>query len=280
MLRKAAVRTVKPLVSDAVWERLRTLGRANRNGAGAVPRQRSSAGQRRRRLAAMNLTELAVEYKSTKYRTYRYTPHYERHLGHLRGEQFTLLEIGIGGYAKQRGGRSLKMWYHYFPKAEVVGLDIEDKSFLDRPRIHTYQGSQDDETVLRRIVEERGAPLVVIDDGSHRPAHVLETFRILFPLLPEGAVYAIEDVQTSYWPEFGGSEDRHAPATTMALVKDLVDGLNYEEFVDEDYEPTYTDLNVVAVHAYHNLVLIEKGPNRGGTNKHGVLRKRYADRQA
>lgn len=234
-----------------------------------------------RRLAAMNLTELATEFRTDKWGVHRYTPHYERHLSHLKGERFTLLEIGVGGYTKTgKGGASLRMWKRFFPGAEIVGLDIEDKSFVDGPGIRTIQGDQTDAELLTRIVEEAGDLSVVIDDGSHRPEHIRETFRVLFPLLPDGAIYAIEDTQTSYWPEWGGSEDRHDPLTTMALVKDLLDGLNFEEYVDESYEPTYTDLHVVAVHAYHNLVIIQKGDNREGTNRRTVLRARYAETPA
>jgi len=231
---------------------------------------------KRRARLAMSLTELAQEFNTDKWGLHFYTPHYERHLRHLRGRSFTLLEIGVGGYAKQqRGGHSLRMWKWFFPKAQIIGLDIEDKSFVDAGRIRTVMGSQTDEAVLRRIIEEEGAPLVVIDDGSHVPADIIATFHLLFPLLPDGAVYAIEDTQTSYWPEWGGSESLDDPDTTMALVKRLVDGLNYEEFVDEDYQPTYADRHVVGVHCYHNLVIIEKGENAEGTNKLEVLQERY-----
>lgn len=225
----------------------------------------------------MDLTELAQEFKTDKFGTHRYTPHYQHHLEHLREREFTMLEIGIGGYARDgKGGASLRMWKHFFPKAQVLGLDIHDKSFVNAPRIKAIQGSQVDEALLHRIVEENGPIEVVIDDGSHRPHHIRETFRILFPLLAPNGIYAIEDIQTSYWPEWGGSEDRQDPTTTLALVKDLVDGLNYEEYVDEPYEPTYSDLHVVGVHAYHNLVIIEKGENKEGTNKRRVLKARYA----
>ena len=224
----------------------------------------------------MNLTELAQEFGTDKWGVHRYTPHYERHLEDLRNERFTLLEIGIGGYQRRRrGGNSLRMWKHFFPRAQIVGLDIQDKSFAEAPRIRTYQGSQVDPEILDRIVQEAEDLRVVIDDGSHRSEHVRETFRLLFPRLPDGAIYAIEDTQTSYWPERGGSDDLDARTTSMALVKELVDGLNHEEFVDESYVPTYSDKNVVAVHCYHNLVVIEKGPNAEGSNKRGVLKRRY-----
>jgi hypothetical protein len=62
----------------------------------------------------------------------------------------------------------------------------------------------------------------------------------------------------------------------MALVKDLIDGLNYEEFVDDGYKPTYTDLHVVGIHTYHNLVIIQKGVNAEGSRRRQILRTRYA----
>ena len=91
----------------------------------------------------------------------------------LRDEEFTLFEIGIGGFSRPgRGGASLRMWKRFFPRAQVVGLDIVDKSFVEAPRIHVYTGDQTDAALLARIVDEYGPFLVVVDDGSHRPEHV------------------------------------------------------------------------------------------------------------
>ncbi len=269
-----AVTVVKPRVSDETWGRLRRTGSrlTGRSGeADPTPEE-----LRVQRLKAMDLTELAQEFGTDKWGAHRYTPHYQRHLEHLRDERFTMLEIGIGGYAHEgRGGASLRMWKYFFRNAKIYGLDIQDKKFVDEPRIRTFRGSQTSPKVLQRIVDRAGDLRVVIDDGSHRPAHIRKTFAYLFPLLPDGAIYAIEDIQTSYWPNWGGSLDRHDPTTSMALVKDLIDGLNHEEFLDEDYEPTYADRNVVAVHCYHNLVIIEKGPNDEGSNKRRANRKYY-----
>lgn len=252
--KEAAVRHVKPLVSDAVWDRLR--GHSDP--------------------ARPSLTEIAQRTGTDKWGSHYYTDHYERHLGHLRDEALVLLEIGVGGYARTgEGGGSLRMWRRFFPRAQVVGLDIEDKSFLDRPRLTTVRGDQTDPVVLSSILDRFGTPQVVVDDGSHRPADIIATFEHLFPRLPDGAIYAIEDTQTSYWPKFGGSEDLDARDTTMAFVKRLLDGLNHEEFLDESYEPSYTDTHVRAVHCYHNLVIIEKGDNREGSNKAKVFPRRF-----
>jgi demethylmacrocin O-methyltransferase len=172
-----------------------------------------------------SLTRLAQSLGTDKAGVHKYTQHYENHLRQLKWARFALLEIGVGGYAaKGQGGESLRMWSSFFPKAQVIGLDIEDKSFVEGRNIRIYQGHQTDEPLLRRIAAEAGLLKVIVDDGSHRPAHIRETFRVLFPLLASGGIYAIEDTQTSYWPEWGGSEDLQDSGTTMALVKSLLDG--------------------------------------------------------
>ena len=264
------MRTTARRAGEAVKKAARKAGRKQSvpSPAEAEMTPADKKAERRRRLLASDLTELAVEFGTDKWGIHKYTPHYERHLQHLRKQSFTLLELGIGGYKRRRrSGASMKMWRWFFPKARIVGLDIEDKSWLNQGHVHTYLGDQTDPEILQRIIEEQGAPMVVIDDGSHIPAHVRESFRILFPLLPNGAIYCIEDTQTSYWPAWGGKLDPKASGTSMDLVKDLIDGLNHEEFLLDGYEASYTDQWVRAVHCYHNLVIIEKGDNREGTNR-------------
>jgi len=225
-----------------------------------------------------SLTRLAVAFGSDKHGGHRYTTHYERHFAPYRNENMSVWEIGIGGYNNPRaGGASLRMWKAWFQRAKVIGIDIFPKSYHDELRIKTYQGSQTDEDFLRDIVEDEGAPTIVIDDGSHMSEDVIKSFCILFPLLNHGGMYVIEDLQTSYWDEVGGIEwggnrDRNYPHTSMNFFKRLVDGLNYEEFMDEDYQPTYFDRNIKAITFYHNLCFIEKGDNREGSTAFG---KRY-----
>ena len=67
--------------------------------------------------------------------------------------------------------------------------------------------------------------------------------------------------------EAGWQHRPNDPLTTMALVKDLVDGLNWVEFLDDQYQPKFADRWVTAVHCYHNLVIIEKGHNEEWTNR-------------
>lgn len=247
-----------------------------RRAAGRVRRAVRDAKAARHPYRRMDLTELAQEFGSDKWGTHRYTPHYQHHFAHLRDRHMLVLELGIGGYAREaQGGASLRMWKWFFPRAQIVGVDIKDKSFVNEPRIRAIQGSQTNRALMHRIVKRYGAPTIVIDDGSHRPPHVIKSFALLFPMLQDGGLYVIEDIQTSYWPDWKGSLDLDDPNTSMAMVKRLLDGLNHEEFLDEGYQATYTDRHVVAVHCYHNLVVIEKGDNREGTNKRRVNRRWY-----
>ena len=212
-----------------------------------------------------DLVFLARHFGTDKWGRHWYAQHYQRHLAPLRTRAITLLEIGVGGYQDPRaGGESLRMWKAWFPRARVCGLDLYDKSALQEDRIRIFQGSQDDPAVIERLVAETGPLDVVIDDGSHYVPHVRRTFELLFPHLREGGIYAAEDLQTSYWPKFGGSLDPDAPDTSMACFKRLADGLNHAERIG--YRPTSLDRSVRAVHFYHNLVFVERGANDEGSN--------------
>jgi hypothetical protein len=217
-----------------------------------------------RRVFARNLPALATLTGTDKWGAHWYAGHYQAHFARLRRRRLKVLEIGVGGFDDPlAGGESLRMWKSYFPNADIYGVDIVDKRALQERRVTIFQGSQDDPEFLAHVVGQMGGLDVVIDDGSHRNAHVLRTFEILFPLLADGGIYAVEDTQTSYWPHFGGSSDElNDPRTTMGFFKSLVDGLNHREFLRRGYAPSYYDEHIVALHFYHNLVFVYKGANK------------------
>ncbi|MCO1577885.1 class I SAM-dependent methyltransferase [Crossiella sp. SN42] len=214
----------------------------------------------------VTLTELASRYESDKWGIHHYTPHYPRYFEPLRDRPLTILEIGIGGFDNPAaGGASLRMWKHYFPRATVYGVDLHDKTPHDQQRIHTLRADQADPRALLEVVAATGPLDIIIDDGSHQNAHVLTTFATLFPHLREGGYYAVEDLQTSYWPRFGGtSEELDSPRTSVGFLKSLVDGLNYEEILPGTRESAPTDGLIRSVHFHHNLAVIEKGVNLEG----------------
>jgi demethylmacrocin O-methyltransferase len=217
-----------------------------------------------------SLKSLATVYMTDKWNFHYYAQHYEDLLRRSRRKRLNILEIGVGGYDDpRRGGGSLRMWNAYFPKGKIYGIDIYDKSPHDRRRIKTFRGSQTDPLFLDKVVREIGPIDIIVDDGSHRNDHILFTFQHLFSHLADDGIYAIEDTQTSYWPEFGGDAvNRNEVNTSMGYFKSLLDGLNWEEFRDT-HSPTYLDQNVKSVAFYHNLIIVRKGVNREGSPSAG-----------
>lgn len=215
-----------------------------------------------------DLVRLGEVFGTDKWGSHWYLKHYETHFSALRKKPLNLLEVGVGGYASSTvGGNSLRMWKAYFPHANIYGVDLYDKRRLEERRIRIFQGSQVDAAFLSNVVDQAGGFDIVIDDGSHINSHVIGTFEILFPLLRSPGFYVVEDAQTSYWPGFGGSSrDLGDTSTTVAYFASLAHCLNYEEILREGYSPTVFDRHIVAMHLYHNLIFIQKGENREGSN--------------
>lgn len=210
-----------------------------------------------------NLNKLAQIFGSDKWGKHFYTPHYAFHFREFRKKKINLLEIGAGGYENPHiGGSSLRMWKKFFPCAKIFSIDIYDKSPLQENRIRIFKGSQVDEAFLNRVVNEIGVIDIIVDDGSHMNEHVIESFKLLFPKLADHGIYVVEDLQTSYWEDFGGdSYDLNNPKTSMNFFKRLTDSLNYQEFRNPGYRQNYFDGKIVSMHFYHNMVFICKGDN-------------------
>lgn len=206
---------------------------------------------------------LARIYKTDKCGKHSYTRHYSTHFRKFKFKKIKLFEIGAGGYNfPDIGGNSLRMWKRYFPFGSIFSIDIFDKSQFEESRIKIFMGSQTDEVFLNKIFRQIGKPDIIIDDGSHINEHVIRTFEILFPLLKQGGIYVIEDAGTSYWPDYGGdSYDLNNPATILNYFKKVVDSLNHQELVRNEYEPTYLDKNIISIQFYHNLIFVFKGIN-------------------
>lgn len=216
-----------------------------------------------------DLVALAVKHKTDKEGPHSYCAHYEHHLKHLRARPIRLLEIGVGGYKNPTsGGASLRMWKEYFPLATIVGVDIVDKTALAEDRIHIVQGDQGNPRFLQELGSSLGPFDVIIDDGSHHATDVLCSLRHLFPFVRgEEGLYVVEDLQTGYWPQFGGSSsDRANEESPIGFLKGLLDAINHQELLVPGYVPSYFDQHVVALHFYHNLAFICKGRNNERSN--------------
>jgi hypothetical protein len=223
------------------------------------------------------LTRLAIKHGTDKWGAHFYTPVYHALLSPLRNHSVRLLEIGIGGYDfKTFGGNSLAMWAEYFPRALITGIDIAEKCLRLDSRVKLFRGSQDDPAFLQSVCSERGPFDVIIDDGSHNPRLVAASFHLLFPSLADGGVYVVEDIQTAFWPHFGGSM-LHG-GDTLKLVRTIVQCLNHAEIALVDRSPSLPPFarQIKSLRALHNLLIIEKGDNGEPSNYAYDLNNPYA----
>jgi demethylmacrocin O-methyltransferase len=201
---------------------------------------------------------LAALYGTDKFGAHEYTPVYEGLMRGARARPVRLLEIGVGGYASAMGGESLRMWESYFRRGRIVGIDLYDKTSLTAGRVQVFQCSQVDAPRLSELAQAQGPFDFIIDDGSHINAHQIESFGILWPHLKDRGVYIVEDVQTSYWPAYGGG----APGTPayekscMRWFKELADSVNLPEFLEPAPPGLQASIGSIAFH--HNLIALTK----------------------
>jgi hypothetical protein len=165
-----------------------------------------------------DLTKLGIEYNTDKVDQYHnflgdtYTDIYYKYLNHLRDKEFNFLEIGV------RDGQSVKMWSEFFPKANIIGVDINPScKQYEENNIAVHIGSQEDEMFLNSLIAKYGSFRVVLDDGSHINSMTMKSFKVLQNLTTE--FYIIEDLRNSYedltkdvylWPGMNLNKDLNA----------------------------------------------------------------------
>ena len=199
-------------------------------------------------------------HKTTDKYAHGYTKHYEHHFHSLRRKKLKLLEIGIGGNSEFVGGASLLMWKDYFPKSEIFGLDIVDKSSLNQSRIKIFQGDQNDPAFLNDLGSRWGPFDIIIDDGSHVSEHVIASYTALFPHVSENGIYVIEDLLSSYDDRLGGSAvEFDNPRTSLGMLKTLIDDINYK-YIPERKPEHYGD-HILSISFYPKICFIQKGNN-------------------
>lgn len=170
--------------------------------------------------------------------------------GHCRPVR--LLEIGV------LHGGSLQLWRQYFgPNASIFGIDINPAVVaIEDPDLQVRIGSQDDAELLHRTVAEMGGVDIVIDDGSHIAKHQRASLRVLFPLLTNGGLYAVEDLHTSYWWSFGGGY-QHGEGF-VEVVKQLIDDMHGWYHGRGDRLGLGAATQVPKITLYDSLVFIHK----------------------
>lgn len=180
---------------------------------------------------------------------------YDRHFRHLRGTGATIVEFGVFH------GGSLQMWKQYFgPHAHIIGVDINPAcQSLEEEQITIEIGDQEDRVFLRELCDAYGPFDLVIDDGGHTMPQQINTFEVLYPSVKAEGVYLVEDLLTSYRPNFDGGLRR--PGTFIEYSKNLIDKLHawhsHEPgvFAVDDFTRS-----AFGLHYYDSVLVVEKRP--------------------
>lgn len=202
------------------------------------------------------LEELGFKYRPTKM-AHDYLRHYWSHLRDIRESVTKVCEIGV------QSDRSVRMWEEFFPNATIYGVDIDPscKSF-ESGRVKIRIGDQSDPRFLSELVGEAGSFDVIIDDGSHVPAHQITTFNYLFPCLSSHGVYVVEDTGGCV-----GDEDLSAINALKTLIDNVyywpkgLPGSQWSTLSSLPEGASWLDRNVVGVAFYRWIAFVHRGRN-------------------
>ncbi|KAJ9472535.1 8-demethyl-8-(2-methoxy-alpha-L-rhamnosyl)-tetracenomycin-C 3prime-O-methyltransferase [Diplonema papillatum] len=169
--------------------------------------------------APRSLADIGRGIGSDKIVVHQYHVPYDLHFAQFRSKPaFDLLEVGLGCLGLKDVGLGVRLWGEYFTHARMdvveydgacarkFAADPKKRGWIPERGAALHVGDQSDAAFLEQLAQFRGGWDVVIDDGSHEPAHQILTFRALFPHVRSGGKYSIEDLQTSFSPGRWGGE--------------------------------------------------------------------------
>jgi hypothetical protein len=191
-----------------------------------------------------SLTDIADHFKTDKGSIkHNYTAVYERYFHALRGQpDLQLMEIGVAC------GSSLKMWSKYFADARILGVDI-------RPDCANLCRLYPD--IAIRIQNATQGPVdgsfdIIIDDGSHVSADIVDAFRHNWPNLKAGGLYVVEDLKCTHNPQYRELLSFDVPAERF-------DRRHFMDLIDRCLiEMDWRRGEIEFIHFYKELVVIKK----------------------
>ena len=189
--------------------------------------------------------------KKNIHKWFHYLEIYDKYMSKFRGEEITLLEIGV------ENGGSLEMWKEYFgPKVKIYGVDINPNcKMYEEEQIEIFIGSQEDEKFLESLKTKIPKLDIIIDDGGHTMRQQIVTYEQMISHMTDESIYICEDLHTSYWPKFyGGGLKKEG--TFIEYSKNIVDYIN--AWHSKEQEIRYETQNVFGVHYYDSMLVLEK----------------------
>lgn len=156
------------------------------------------------------------------WRPHNYTQVYAELFKDLRWRAQTIFECGIGSHnqtipsnmgSNGRPGASLRVWRNFFPRARILGADIDRNALFREPGIDTQYVDQTNRKSIKSMWTEfkvKDGVDVIFDDGLHTyhagTSLLLESWKYLKP----GGYYIIEDVLESDAPAYQSFLAKHS----------------------------------------------------------------------
>ena len=131
---------------------------------------------------------------------HNYTSTYARFLKEMRADPINFVEIGVWH------GGSMAMWCKYLPKAKFLFYDIANQvkpkadQHIDWNRSHLHIASAYTPEAVQYAKEyfKNGIDFL-LDDGPHTLDSMIDCVKLYAPLMNQGGVLMIEDVQSKDW---------------------------------------------------------------------------------
>jgi hypothetical protein len=106
-----------------------------------------------------------------------------------------------------RPGASLRVWRDYFPKAVIIGGDIDKNILFEESGIHTVYIDQTSPKEIENMFlslapEYPNSFDIMIDDGLHTFDAAVCLFENSFQYLNKNGYYVIEDMDYNIIPQF------------------------------------------------------------------------------
>ncbi|MEL7432119.1 MAG: class I SAM-dependent methyltransferase [Chlamydiota bacterium] len=218
------------------------------------------------------MDQLAVEAGTAKSSLYHdYMRVYSKYFASLRNQPIKFLEIGI------LHGQSVQFWERYFPKGTLHFIDSSfDRIDYFSTRSTYHLADQANALDLRKVMKDSGGDFnIIIDDGGHVANQQITSFLELFPHVKSGGMYIIEDLHTSYWKNYGGSDAGSAESpipgekSAITFLQGLIHDLNFvgartgiadHRKLSPELKASlsYTKAHIDSMHFYDSLCIILK----------------------
>jgi cephalosporin hydroxylase len=160
---------------------------------------------------------------------HNYTSTYAKYLAEMRADSINFVEIGVWH------GGSMAMWCKYLPKAKFLYYDIANQvkpkadKHIDwtRSRLHIASAYTPESVQVARDYFKNGIDFL-LDDGPHTLDSMLQVVSLYTPLMNQGGVLMIEDVQSKDWFV---NLSAVAPSNSIFEAIDLSESGRYDDLI-------------------------------------------------